>query len=451
MRVTINGRVTIEEPTDNIFKASTKILKLPNPQYFKNINLGVSNFGTKKDFYYYYWNPDLKTLQVPIGFWVEHFYQIKPDIDERMKVHSEMIKNATFNGELRDYQQRALDKITKYTNGILESPTGSGKTVIALALIKALEQKTLFLVHTIDLAEQFMDACEFFLGFRPGLIGSGKYEIRDISVGILKTITTMDDWKFKEINKNFGMTIADEVHIVGADTIFRATAQLHTHYKFGLSATPERADGKTKVIKFATGPIRHAIHFREIMDMLCFPRFEYEPTEFDFPLFSSREMHFMMAYLMEDEKRNAIIVNARNRYPEKKCAILCKNIEHMNILQKLIPGSRIINSKTPKKLRSKTLQDYKDGIYDTIISSYKILGTGIDDKNIDLIVMAGPTSSKNDVKQSIGRTMRPRKNKEAVIIDLVDSKVGMLDGMAKSRKKYYKLYIKMYEEKGQLI
>lgn len=448
MKVTIGGTVVIEDPQKHILADSTKKLKISNVQYYKNEKLGISNFGTNKYFYYYYWSPDNKRLEVPIGYWIENFWNITPDVDNRKDFNSDIIENCEFKGNLREYQEKAVETLIKYTNGILESPTGSGKTVIALNLIKRMKQKTIFLVHTIDLADQFIKACEKFLGYTPGLIGSGSFEIKDISVCILQTLIKLDNYKIDEINNNFGMMIGDEVHKLAADEFFRGTSSLTCKYKYGLSATPTRGDGKTKVIQFATGPIRHKITFDNVKSNLCFPRFEYVNSDYIFPIFSSREYDDLLTDLSGDKTRNNLILEQRNKYKDKKAIILCKRIIHMQVLSSVIEESKMLHSKTPSKERKEILKDFRENKFNTLISSYGILGTGIDDNEIDILILAGPTSSEIDVKQSIGRTMRPREGKEAVIIDIIDSKIGMLASMAKTRKKYYTKYIKMYEEQN---
>lgn len=448
MRIIISNYVTIENPTADIKQFSTKALTLENQQYHKNKEMGISNFATPRNLYYYHYNEDTDTLRVPTGFWMEHFHYIKPDEDTRFDRLSSNIKQLTFNGELRDYQLEASRVMQKYTNGILESPTGSGKTVIAMNMIKEMERPTLFLVHTIDLSIQFIQACEKFLGFKPGLIGSGKFEVRDISVCILQTLISLDDEKFRILNDTYSYVIGDEVHKLGADQYFSAVGRLNAKYKHGLSATPKREDGKTDVIKFATGPIRHAIHLETVKENLHFPDFEYIETEFDFPIFSSREMELMLQFMGNDPYRNKLIVDARNKYTDKKCVILCKRVKHMELLKTYFPDSEIIEAKTNRKKRIDIMERFKAGKLRTLISSYKILGTGIDDAGLDMLIMANPTSNEIDIKQTIGRVMRPKSGKAAIIVDLVDKKIGRVMNMAKKRQRLYKKYIKLAEEQN---
>jgi hypothetical protein len=67
--------------------------------------------------------------------------------------------------ELRPYQQEALDAWRGANDrGVVELPTGSGKTVLAIAAIAALETPTLVVVPTIDLLEQWRGELEAEFG-----------------------------------------------------------------------------------------------------------------------------------------------------------------------------------------------------------------------------------------------------------------------------------------------
>ena len=96
--------------------------------------------------------------------------------------------------------------------GTLQAPTGSGKTVIALATIAHRTQPALVLVHTRELLNQWVDRIQQFLGIPKkeiGIIGGGKRVIgQGVTVGIVNSIYPITS-KIKEL---FGFLIVDECH-----------------------------------------------------------------------------------------------------------------------------------------------------------------------------------------------------------------------------------------------
>lgn len=448
MEITKENVVTIKEPTHDILVFCQKQLVLENPKYASNERMGISNFATSDTLQYYNYDKESNLLHVPIGFWERHFSTVKT-IDKRVDFKSDIISTLKRNYILRQDQQEAVDKMLPYTNGILSAPTSFGKSVVATEIIKQRMQKTLFLVHTKELASQFQSMLRIFLGYEAGLIGTGRFELTDIAVGIIQTLVRLNKDQMDCLNNTYSHIIGDEIHQYSADTYFEAMSKLKGKFKLGMSATPERSDGKTDVVIYATGPIRHIVELKNIKDKVTIPTFEYIYTDFDFPIFNSREYSKLLEYMAKDSNRNQLIVDARNKYPNKFAVILCQRIEHMVILQKLIPNSKVLHSGIKTSDRKDILKDFANKKFNTIISSFKLMGVGIDLKNIDLLIFAGPTNSKIDTKQAIGRSLRKddtNPNKESLVIDIIDKNVGMLAGMARNRKKLYKEYIEINKE-----
>ncbi|MDO5675604.1 MAG: DEAD/DEAH box helicase family protein [bacterium] len=112
----------------------------------------------------------------------------------------------SFRGQLRPYQVQAVQAILGREFGALEAGTGSGKTVMALAIIAARQQPTLVLVHTKELLYQWRDRINEFLGIEAGLIGDGHLDIRPVSAGIVNTVRKASS----SLAERFGHVIVDE-------------------------------------------------------------------------------------------------------------------------------------------------------------------------------------------------------------------------------------------------
>jgi len=117
-----------------------------------------------------------------------------------------------FSGELRPYQQEAVEDIVQRSFGVLEAGTGSGKTVMALHIIAERKQPTIIIVHSRELMLQWMERIDTFLGIKAGQAGGGRFDIRPVTVAIVNTARK----RVEELAPNFGQIIVDECHRVPA-------------------------------------------------------------------------------------------------------------------------------------------------------------------------------------------------------------------------------------------
>jgi superfamily II DNA or RNA helicase len=145
--------------------------------------------------------------------------------------------------ELREDQQFIVDQIED--NCLINAKPGWGKTFTALHLAKKLKQKTLVIVHTTALRDQWEDETRKLLGMSPGIIGTNRFE-SDRPV-VISNIQTLGKYMPKYANM-FGTLIADEVHRVPASTFKKIVDASSARYKIGLSATLQRKDNKHIII-----------------------------------------------------------------------------------------------------------------------------------------------------------------------------------------------------------
>jgi superfamily II DNA or RNA helicase len=127
-------------------------------------------------------------------------YQIK----DRTTVFPKL--SLTFNGSPREYQKLAINDISKYPIGVLEAKTGAGKTVSGIQMIVIRQQPTLVVVHSKELFNQWRDQIKKFLNYDVGQVGDGKYEVKDITIGIVQTVRNNID----KLRDRFGFVILDE-------------------------------------------------------------------------------------------------------------------------------------------------------------------------------------------------------------------------------------------------
>ena len=152
---------------------------------------------------------------------------------------------------LRPHQTRALNAWqTAGFRGVAAMPTGSGKTILAVAAIAKVRRPTLVLVPTIDLLAQWTQVLERFFRREIGMLGGGSHEIKPL------TVSTYDSalLNMEFIGNRFAMLVADECHhLPGAETRL-AAAMCIAPYRLGLSATPELPEDRAEVLKDLIGP-----------------------------------------------------------------------------------------------------------------------------------------------------------------------------------------------------
>jgi len=409
----------------NIEKSDIKsALTITNPKFSVAMSLGKNVMGISK--YTYYFKDTQEGLVIPIGYGIslKDNYLAHHDIED-YRVESPDLLDIEFSGELREYQKGPVDFILGNTNGVIQAPTGTGKTVIAIAAICKRKQPTLILVHTLELANQFVDRLKAFTNIRDvGFIGDTRKIIKPVTVGLLQSVTKMDP---TELNKTFGQIFVDEAHIIPANTFAAAIARLKAKYKWALGATPERTDGLTKIIFWLTGMNHYIVDDTDVKSSIVIPELKVIKTDYFFPIFDSSEYTQMISHLSEDDARNNLILDTYKDYKDRQVVMLCQRQSQVKWLHENIQGSRMLTSKTPKAQRKKIMKELSSGKCKAVISTIQLFSTGIDVPSLDALFICAPVKSKILVKQMAGRIMRPLANKKKpIIIDFYDDKVEIL-------------------------
>ena len=344
----------------------------------------------------------------------------------------------TFRGSLRPYQQQACNSAMDSSMGVLEAGTGSGKTVMACAVIAARKQPVLVLVHSKELLYQWRDRIEQFLGIEAGLIGDGRFDVRPLTVGIVNTVRTRLD----ELVDRFGHVVVDECHRVAASMFTKTVTAFPARYILGLSATPYRRDsGLDNLIGWFIGEHRVRVDMCTLQEVGAVLRPKIVERETDFRYHYDEDYQEMIAALVDNPHRNEIIAaDIRQQVEQGRTALVVSDrVAHLERLSELagVTGARLLTGRAAKKERQEIVADLRDGRVPVLFSTLPLIGEGFDCPGLDSLLIASPVRFSGRLKQVVGRVLRPAKGKQPLVFDYVDGRVGLLADQAKGRRRIY--------------
>lgn len=346
--------------------------------------------------------------------------------------------------ELRDYQIEAVDDIIANRFGYLTAPTGSGKTLMAFAIASRLKQKILFIVHTKTLLKQTVEGVKKYLGIDAGIIGDGKFEIKDFTVATIQTLLRRDSSTYRN---EFGLIVLDESHHVPATTFTKVIGLFNAKYVYGLSATPEREDGLTWVLDAAIGPCLHEVNRDKLVTNKSIIKPKVIAIETPYIATKEYDPFDVAAHInavSKDPIRNKFLVQYIEQvikdYPNTKPVILTDRVAHAEWLaqQLSIHNPVLYHAQLTNKDQRERLEQIKnsDGVF--TIATYTSIGEGFDVPLWDTLFLATPFSSTTRLIQVLGRISRPAIGKDkAYVHDFVDVNDQVLVSRYEKRKIAY--------------
>jgi len=374
--------------------------------------------------------------------------------------------------KLYPYQAEAFERwMENGGRGVICIATAGGKTFIGLKAIEVLKSSTIILVPTLALVDQWVERLREKLGLEAGVVGGGRSEVKWV------TVSTYDSAYIhaEELGNRFTLLIADEVHHIFAPGYSQAAEMFVSPYRMGLTSTLHRADMRhmdaPRLIggvvyeasheKLAGSYVAPYEHRRVFVDLTPEEKTEYERLwslykgyleKRGLPMRGEEDFRrLIMLSTFDREAREAVL--ARNRAlkialnSEAKMNFLAEQLKSSNektiiftlhnslvytvSRRFLIPA---ITYKTSEDERKLILSRFRSGEYRAIVTS-QVLDEGVDVPDAERGIILSGTGSPRQLVQRLGRLLRKREGKVALLIEVVTKETKEAEMSRRRRRK----------------
>lgn len=356
---------------------------------------------------------------------------------------------------LRDYQRDAVQAwLAAGQRGLIVLPTGAGKTRVAIAAMRALARPTLCLAPTRILVEQWRTTLAGFYGGPVGQLGDGVHDLQAVTVA---TLASAYQWMGR-IGDQFGLLVVDEVHHLGHGLYEEILDMTTAPARLGLTATPPGATGAAALAELV-GPV---VFSRTVADLAgtALAPFELVPvpvalTAAEAEQYRDLRAQFLAAYvpftLAAPAATWADFVAATGRSSSGRQALAAwrrarelvtaahGKREALATLLARHPDARVlvftadntsayriarehlimpITCEIKRRERDDVLAAFRAGTLRHLVSA-RVLNEGVDVPDADVAIIVGAAAGAREFVQRVGRVLRPRDGKRAVVYELV--------------------------------
>ena len=411
------------------------------------------------------WDERAACFRAPAIAYVEVLAALREaaiDVTDDARRDADLASGARVHREPRPFQTEALAAWQGAGGrGVVVLPTGAGKTHVAVLAIDAVRRSTLVVAPTLDLVRQWYDLLRATFGVRVGVVGGGDHDVQPI------TVTTYDSayLHMEHLGARFGLVVFDECHHLPGPTYALAARLSLAPHRLGLTATPERADGRDAELLALVGP---TVYRRDIGDLAGDYLAEYETVQVDVELEpDERQEHdaeralylafvskngirmgsprgfgeFVMRSAQSMEGRRAMRAYRRQRELAFAASGKLAYVEHLldrhrddrallftqdnatayRVARRfLVP---VITHQTKVTERSAILASFTEGKYGAIVTS-KVLNEGVDIREANVAIVLSGSGSVREHVQRLGRILRKRDGKHAVLYELVTTRTA---------------------------
>ena len=357
------------------------------------------------------------------------------------------------------HQTEALDAwTTAGRRGVVVLPTAAGKTYLAQLAMEATPRSTLITVPTLDLMHQwYAHLVAAFPGAEVGLLGGGSHDRTPILVATYDSAAIHAE----RLGNRYGLLICDECHHLPSDFNRVIAEYAIAPYRLGLTATPDRADGRHSDLDQLLGPV---VYFRTAEELAGQALAHHEVVQIKVKLGQEERdrynalmqtrnqflqdaniwlssiqgwQRFVQASAQSQAGRRAMLAHREAKaialgtdgklrvladliaqhYPEQTLIFTNDNATVYRISQNfLIPA---LTHQTPVKERHEILQRFREGQYRVLAASH-VLNEGVDVPEASIAILLSGSGSSREYIQRLGRVLRrSRQDKRAILYEVI--------------------------------
>lgn len=337
--------------------------------------------------------------------------------------------------KLREYQHEAITQLrTSLAQGnrrpVLQLPTGGGKTVIALEIIRGALVKMKRVLFLAPRRELIYQAANKFVtnGIDTGIIMAGeRRRLAKVQVASFDTLHSRCIRKESSELPEADLVIVDEAHLSVAKTRLDILNAYPKAIVVGLTATPARSDGKGLGVYYddlvLSWPIPKLIEFGFLSPVRYFAPSKPDLSKLKLGANGDYREKDLGVVMDKASLIGEIVHNWERLAKGKSTVVFCSTKAHSRHVceQFQLAGyaAEHIDSDTPQDDRTQILNRVKSGETKILCNVY-IASYGLDIPSLECAVMARPTKSLVLYMQTIGRILRPSPETgktEAIVID----------------------------------
>lgn len=336
-------------------------------------------------------------------------------------------------------QVDAVRAMFKAQQGQVIAPPGNGKTEICLAFAAASCTRILVVVHTQDLMKQWLDRAAVSVpGMSVGRIQGKTCQIEHLTIATAQTLK-----KYLQAGgkfwRQFGAVIVDEAHHAAAETWEWLLHTSPAFYRFGVTASEKRSDGRQALVRYNIGPVIHKLKFKSGVPMTVVP----VTTEFRTKLNGTQYTRIVQKLVRDKERNRQIAELAENEILKgSSVLVLSRQIIHLELIfaaldPEVQKHAKIVTGKMPRHKRDELIGQLRDGTLQCILGT-QLFEEGVDIPRLNRIVLAFP-GTEITALQKVGRGSRQAEGKtDAIIYDMLDEYVRVLVKQWLRRRRWYR-------------
>lgn len=328
---------------------------------------------------------------------------------------------------LRPYQTKAIQEVRELIRSgvkriLINAPTGAGKTVIGASILHGAHQKaspTLFLAHRRELIQQSAAKIHDAGISDYGIIMAGDKRNNTSALVQVASIQTLLRREFPDAK----IVIIDEAHRAAAKSYRDLVANYPDAVVLGLSATPERQDGKGLDDLFEAMVTVSTIPALIDEGYLMAPKCYVGMASADLSAVSVRGGDYVESQLQEAMDKSALIGDIltewRRHAAGRRTVVFASGVNHSKHIAEAfwaagIPAAHI-DGDTPTAERDAILADWRRGAI-KVVTNCMILTEGFDFPELEVAILARATKSVGLYLQMVGRIMRTSPGKDQPLL-----------------------------------